>query len=102
MNIQGKKEDGQHELKIQQIVFLFLFNQPLHFQRKKSHRHLCQCGFLQRIPVLLHGDPDRSLLTPFRPVAGCRLGRAHVIEEQYADAAPKPALYRPKSNYIGD
>jgi len=27
---------------------------------------------------------------------------AHVIEEQYADAAPKPALYRPKSNYIGD
>jgi citrate synthase len=27
---------------------------------------------------------------------------AHVIEEQYADAAPKPALYRPKSSYIGD
>jgi citrate synthase len=27
---------------------------------------------------------------------------AHVIEEQYADAAPKPALYRPKSDYIGD
>ena len=27
---------------------------------------------------------------------------AHVIEEQYADAAPKPALYRPKSDYVGD
>jgi citrate synthase len=27
---------------------------------------------------------------------------AHVIEEQYADAAPKPALYRPESDYTGD
>ena len=27
---------------------------------------------------------------------------AHVVEEQYADAAPKPALYRPKSDYVGD
>jgi len=27
---------------------------------------------------------------------------AHVVEEQYAEAAPKPALYRPKSDYIGD
>jgi citrate synthase len=27
---------------------------------------------------------------------------AHVLEEQYADAAPKPMLYRPESDYIGD
>ena len=27
---------------------------------------------------------------------------AHVIEEQFADAAPKPMLYRPESDYIGD
>jgi len=27
---------------------------------------------------------------------------AHVLEEQYADAAPKPVLYRPESQYIGD
>lgn len=27
---------------------------------------------------------------------------AHVIEEQFADAAPKPMLYRPESEYIGD
>jgi citrate synthase len=26
----------------------------------------------------------------------------HVIEEQYADAALKPVLYRPKSDYVGD
>jgi citrate synthase len=27
---------------------------------------------------------------------------AHVIEEQFAEAAPKPMLYRPESDYIGD
>jgi citrate synthase len=27
---------------------------------------------------------------------------AHVIEEQFAEAAPKPALYRPESEYIGE
>jgi citrate synthase len=27
---------------------------------------------------------------------------AHVLEEQYAEAAPKPMLYRPESDYIGD
>ncbi len=27
---------------------------------------------------------------------------AHLIEEQFADAAPKPMLYRPESDYIGE
>ena len=27
---------------------------------------------------------------------------AHVIEEQFADAAPKPVIYRPESEYVGD
>lgn len=27
---------------------------------------------------------------------------AHVLEEQYAEAAPKPMLYRPESEYVGD
>lgn len=26
----------------------------------------------------------------------------HVLEEQFADAAPKPALYRPESKYVGE
>ena len=26
---------------------------------------------------------------------------AHVIEEKFAEAAPKPMLYRPKANYVG-
>jgi citrate synthase len=27
---------------------------------------------------------------------------AHVLEEQFAEAAPKPMLYRPESEYVGD
>jgi citrate synthase len=27
---------------------------------------------------------------------------AHIIEEQFAGAAPKPALYRPQSEYVGE
>jgi citrate synthase len=27
---------------------------------------------------------------------------AHVLEEQFAEAAPKPMLYRPSSDYIGE
>jgi citrate synthase len=27
---------------------------------------------------------------------------AHVLVERFAEAAPKPALYRPKSSYIGE
>ena len=27
---------------------------------------------------------------------------SHVLEEQFADAAPKPMLYRPESEYVGD
>jgi citrate synthase len=27
---------------------------------------------------------------------------AHVLEEQFAEAAPKPMLYRPESDYVGD
>ena len=28
-------------------------------------------------------------------------GAAHVIEEKFAEAAPKPMLYRPKATYVG-
>ncbi|MBL7179208.1 MAG: citrate (Si)-synthase [Desulfobacterales bacterium] len=27
---------------------------------------------------------------------------AHIIEEQFADAAPKPVIYRPESEYVGE
>ncbi|MBL0713966.1 MAG: citrate (Si)-synthase [Desulfosarcina sp.] len=43
-----------------------------------------------------------DLFTPLFALSRVAGWTAHVIEEQYADAAPKPALYRPASNYVGD
>jgi citrate synthase len=43
-----------------------------------------------------------DLFTPVFAVSRVAGWTAHVIEEQYAGAAEKPALYRPASDYIGD
>jgi citrate synthase len=43
-----------------------------------------------------------ELFTPVFAVARISGWCAHIIEEQFAGAAPKPMLYRPESDYIGD
>jgi citrate synthase len=43
-----------------------------------------------------------DLFTPVFAIARVAGWAAHVIEEQFAGAAPKPVLYRPESDYIGD
>jgi citrate synthase len=43
-----------------------------------------------------------DLFTPVFAIARVAGWAAHVIEEQYAGAAPKPVLYRPESEYVGD
>ena len=43
-----------------------------------------------------------DLFTPVFAISRIAGWTAHVLEEQFADAAPKPALYRPESDYIGD
>jgi citrate synthase len=43
-----------------------------------------------------------DLFTPVFAISRVSGWSAHVIEEQYAGAAEKPALYRPASDYIGD
>ena len=43
-----------------------------------------------------------DLFTPVFAVARIPGWCAHVVEEQFAGAAPKPTLYRPESEYIGD
>jgi len=40
--------------------------------------------------------------TPIFAIARVAGWSAHVIEEQFAEAAPKPMLYRPESDYVGD
>jgi len=43
-----------------------------------------------------------DLFTPVFAIARIAGWAAHVIEEQFGGAAPKPALYRPESDYVGD
>ena len=42
-----------------------------------------------------------DLNTPIFAISRCAGWAAHVIEEKFAEAAPKPALYRPKATYVG-
>ena len=43
-----------------------------------------------------------DLFTPIFAISRIAGWTAHVLEEQFAEAAPKPALYRPESDYIGN
>ncbi len=45
---------------------------------------------------------DMDLFTPLFAISRIAGWAAHVLEEQFADAAPKPMLYRPESKYVGD
>jgi citrate synthase len=44
---------------------------------------------------------DRDLFTPVFAISRISGWTAHIIEEKYAEAQPKPMLYRPKAEYIG-
>jgi len=44
----------------------------------------------------------QDLFTPVFAISRIAGWTAHVIEEQFAEAAPKATLYRPESAYIGD
>jgi citrate synthase len=43
-----------------------------------------------------------DLFTPVFAIARVAGWAAHIIEEQFAGAAPKPVLYRPESEYVGE
>jgi citrate synthase len=43
-----------------------------------------------------------DLFTPIFAISRVAGWSAHVIEEQFAEAAPKPMLYRPESDYVGE
>jgi len=49
--------------------------------------------YMLKIPV--------DLNTPIFAISRVAGWAAHIIEEKFAEAAPKPALYRPKATYVG-
>ena len=46
-------------------------------------------------------DIPMDLNTPIFAISRCAGWASHIIEEKFAEAAPKPALYRPKAVYVG-
>lgn len=47
-------------------------------------------------------DIPADLMTPMFAIARVAGWCAHIIEEKFGDAQGKPALYRPKAEYVGD
>jgi citrate synthase len=46
-------------------------------------------------------DIPTDLNTPIFAISRIAGWSSHIIEEKFAEAAPKPALYRPKALYVG-
>jgi citrate synthase len=43
-----------------------------------------------------------DLMTPIFAISRVSGWTAHIIEEKFAEAQDKPALYRPEAEYVGD
>lgn len=71
------------------------------FKRKKGRDIYVNVDFYSAALYYYMGMPA-DLFTPIFAIARISGWAAHVIEEQFGGAAPKPVLYRPDSKYIGD
>ena len=71
------------------------------FRRRKNRDIYVNVDFYSGSLYLSLGIPV-DLFTPVFAISRISGWCAHVIEEQFAGAAPKPMLYRPESEYIGD
>ena len=71
------------------------------FKRRKGKDIYVNVDFYSGSLYLSLGIPV-DLFTPAFAISRISGWCAHVIEEQFAGAAPKPMLYRPESEYVGD
>ena len=71
------------------------------FKRRKGKDIYVNVDFYSGSLYLSLGIPV-DLFTPVFAISRISGWCAHVIEEQFAGAAPKPMLYRPESEYVGD
>jgi len=71
------------------------------FKNKKGKEIYVNVDFYSATVYYYMGIPT-DLFTPVFAIARIAGWVAHVIEEQFAEAAPKPALYRPESDYVGE
>ena len=71
------------------------------FNRRKGKDIYVNVDFYSASLYYAMGIPI-DLFTPVFAISRISGWTAHVIEEYFAGAAPKPMLYRPESEYIGD
>ncbi len=71
------------------------------FKKRKGREIFVNVDFYSGSLYYSMGIP-MDLFTPVFAVARIAGWCAHIIEEQFAGAAPKPMLYRPESDYIGE
>jgi len=71
------------------------------FKAKKQREIFCNVDFYSASLFYAMGIAT-DLFSPVFAVSRVSGWAAHVIEEQFAMAAPKPSLYRPGAEYVGD
>lgn len=71
------------------------------FKRKKGRDIYVNVDFYSASLYNYMGIPA-DLFTPIFAIARISGWAAHVVEEQFGGAAPKPVLYRPDSQYVGE
>ena len=71
------------------------------FKERKNREIYCNVDFYSASLFYSMGIAT-DLFTPLFAISRVSGWTAHVIEEQFAMAAPKPSLYRPGAAYVGD
>jgi citrate synthase len=71
------------------------------FKKRKDRDIFCNVDFYSASLFYAMGIP-LDLFTPVFALSRVSGWCAHIIEEQFAKAAPKPTLYRPGATYTGD
>lgn len=71
------------------------------FKKRKNREIFCNVDFYSASLFYAMGIP-MDLFTPVFALSRISGWCAHVIEERFAKAAPKPTLYRPGAAYVGD
>jgi len=71
------------------------------FKKRKGRDIYTNVDFYSASLYYMMGIP-MDQYTPIFAIARVAGWTAHIIEEQFAEAAPKPMLYRPESDYVGE
>jgi citrate synthase len=71
------------------------------FKKRKNREIFCNVDFYSASLFYAMGIP-MDLFTPVFALSRVSGWCAHIIEERFAGAAPKPTLYRPGAAYVGD